>query len=59
MMNTLNFNKSTFLSLAVFVALSFTSTNLNANTLAKRIDSISHEVLVNIGERVIRVYKDN
>ncbi|MEI0526127.1 alanine racemase [Brachyspira murdochii] len=31
---------------------------LNANTLAKRIDSISHEVLVNIGDRVTRVYKN-
>lgn len=40
MMNTLNFNKSTFLSLAVFVALSFTSTNLNANTLAN--NSVFH-----------------
>ena len=30
---------------------------INANTLAKRIESISHEVLVNIGERVTRVYK--
>ena len=39
-MNTLNFNKSTFLSLAVFVALSFTSTNLNANTLAN--NSVFH-----------------
>lgn len=29
---------------------------LNADTLAARIDSISHEVLVNIGERVKRVY---
>ncbi|WP_295153867.1 alanine racemase [uncultured Brachyspira sp.] len=30
---------------------------LNADTLAERIGSISHEVLVNIGERVKRVYK--
>ncbi|MEI0447535.1 alanine racemase [Brachyspira intermedia] len=29
---------------------------LNADTLAERIGSISHEVLVNIGERVKRVY---
>ena len=31
---------------------------LNANTMAKKIDSISHEVLVRIGERVKRIYKD-
>ena len=31
---------------------------LNANTMAKKIDTISHEVLVRIGERVKRVYKD-
>lgn len=31
---------------------------LNANTMAKKIESISHEVLVRIGERVKRVYKD-
>ncbi|TXJ39810.1 alanine racemase [Brachyspira pilosicoli] len=31
---------------------------LNANTMAKKIDSISHEVLVRIGERVKRVYRD-
>ncbi|ASJ21344.1 alanine racemase [Brachyspira hampsonii] len=30
---------------------------LNADTLASRIDTISHEILVNIGERVKRVYK--
>lgn len=31
---------------------------LNANTMAERIESISHEVLVRIGERVKRVYRD-
>ena len=31
---------------------------INANTLAKRINGISHEILVNIGERVTRVYKE-
>lgn len=31
---------------------------INANTMAERIESISHEVLVRIGERVKRVYKD-
>ena len=31
---------------------------INANTMAKKIESISHEVLVRIGERVKRVYKD-
>ena len=31
---------------------------LNANTMANKIDSISHEVLVRIGERVKRVYKN-
>ena len=30
---------------------------INANTMAKKIESISHEVLVRIGERVKRVYK--
>ena len=36
----LKLNKSTFVSLAVFIALSFTSTNLNANTLAN--NSVFH-----------------
>lgn len=31
---------------------------LNAETMAKKSNTISHEVLVNIGERVKRVYKD-
>lgn len=31
---------------------------LNANTLAEKADTINHEVLVNIGERVKRVYKE-
>lgn len=31
---------------------------LNAETMAKRIETIPHEVLVRIGERVRRVYKD-
>lgn len=31
---------------------------LNAETMAKKSNTISHEILVNIGERVKRVYKD-
>ena len=31
---------------------------LNAETMAKRIETIPHEILVRIGERVRRVYKD-
>lgn len=32
---------------------------LNANTMADRIDTITHEILVRIGDRVRRVYKNN
>ena len=31
---------------------------INAETMAKKSGTISHEILVNIGERVKRVYKD-